>query len=186
MKIEFVKKNIRQITILIVFGIIAIWLNSIHVDPEMFKGIAARYGYLGVFAGAMFSGFNILVPIPIIAFFPFFVESGLQAHILVAIIALGMSIGDTVGFIIGKSGRAVVTMKDGKITRALKRAQDKHSLIVAAVYFLYAAFAPVPNELVVLPGAYMGLRFWQVILPVLLGNIVFNSLIALGLVQLFK
>lgn len=182
------KKHQRffQLLLLLLFVLGAFWLNSLDVSGEMFEEGAARYGYLGVLIGAMLSGFNILVPIPIVAFFPFFLEIGLDTYLLVAVISIGMTVGDACGFVIGKSSRSIVDLKEGKITTFLLKTQKKHPAWIWFVYFLYAGFAPAPNEIIVMPGAYMGLRFREVIVPVFFGNVIFNALVAFGLVVAFS
>ena len=45
---------------------------------------------------------------------------------------------------------------------------------------LYAAFAPIPNELVVIPMAFMRCSLAGVMTAVLCGNVIFNALMASG------
>ena len=132
------------------------------------------------------SGFNLLVPIPIITFFPFFLEAGFHPIITLCVIAFGMTFGDLLGFIIGDTGRDIYKPKSKKIITRLETLHDKHPALPLVFMFLYASFAPIPNELVVIPLAFLGFRMWKVMLAVFFGNIIFNALIAFGIVQAFQ
>jgi membrane protein YqaA with SNARE-associated domain len=176
--------SIGYILLIAIFLLFAFWLNTQGVQDESLQSFVMQYGYVGVFFASILSGFNLIIPIPIISFFPFFVEIGLHPTMTVLLIAAGMTVGDCVGFLIGKGGSVLVD-ESNRVVRKLSTMQRKRPIVVPLFLFAYAGFAPLPNEVVVIPAALIGVRLRSVVIPVMLGNIVFNTLVAFGLVSIF-
>lgn len=166
------------------FILFALWINAKSFDVTSIQHIVDRYGYAGVFLGGVISGFNILVPIPIITLFPFFVEIGLQPILTVVIISFGMVIGDLLGYVIGRVGRSTVEVTSPKTIERLNTLRQRYPRGILVLLFIYAAFVPAPNELIVIPLSVLGVQLWKLLPIVVAGNIVFNSLVAFGLWQI--
>jgi membrane protein YqaA with SNARE-associated domain len=164
----------------------AAWVNIYAADHELARETAQRFGYPGIFLAAVVSGFNLVVPIPVIAFFPFFMETGFQPVLTVVLIALGMTTGDLIGYLLGRAARGLVRPREDGIIRRLEALREAKPRAPLVVMFLYAAFAPLPNELLVLPMAFMRYPLAGIFAAVLAGNLIFNGLIAFGVVQLFE
>ncbi len=142
-----------------------------------------RFGYPGLLAVSAVSGFNVLVPIPVIAFFPFLMEAGLDPVLSVLIIGTGMTFGDMIGFLLGRAGRKIV--EKPRWMARLERVRERHRIAPYILLFFYAAFAPLPNELIVIPLALIGARWYGVLGAALGGNLIFNSLAAAGFQGVF-
>lgn len=182
-------KNVAPI--LKVAGIALLFVGAMWLADQV-KGSAAvqelvqRFSYGGVFLLAFVSGFNVIVPVPAMSFLPVFTEAGLDTWRIVATVSLGMTCGDAVGFLLGTYGRKAVTRVSVPAwIRKLEAAFQRHPLGLPLFLFLYAAFVPLPNELAVIPAAASGLKWQMVLVPVLLGNVVLNSLMALGVSSVF-
>jgi membrane protein YqaA with SNARE-associated domain len=174
--------------ILLIGGVLAVvvWANLYVSGHDIVRGATQRFGYPGVFVAAAISGFNLLVPIPVIAFFPFFMEIGMAAAPTVVLIALGMTTGDLIGYLLGRTARGVVEMPEGGVLRRLESLWDRHPMLPFLILFLYAAFAPLPNELLVLPMAFLRYPVAAIFVAVLAGNMIFNTLVALGVLGVFE
>ena len=163
--------------------VLVVWVNTIVAENIQVTEAVRRFGYPGLFLVSAVSGFNILVPIPVIAFFPFLMEAGLSPVPAVLVIGAGMTIGDMVGYLLGRAGRKLVE-KPQWMAR-MERVQERHRLAPYVLLFFYAAFAPVPNELIVIPMALIGCRWIGVLGAALGGNLIFNGLAAAGFQGLF-
>lgn len=162
---------------------IIIWANQVAVENERILEAIRRFGYVGLFVVAAISGFNLLIPIPAISLFPLLLEAGLQPVPSVLVIAAGMTVGDMVGYLLGRVGRKLVE-KPQWIAR-MERVQERHRLAPYVLLFFWAAFAPLPNELIVIPMALIGCRAIGVVGAALAGNLIFNSLAAAGFQGVF-
>ncbi len=174
--------------LLLIGGLLAVvvWANLYASGHDMVREAAQRFGYPGIFVGAALSGFNLLVPIPVIAFFPFFMEIGMAAVPTVMLIAVGMTTGDLAGYLVGRTARGVVELPEGGIVRRLESLRDRHPTLPFVVMFLYAGFAPLPNELLVLPMAFLRFPVAGIFVAALAGNMIFNTMVALGVLGVFE
>ena len=164
---------------------LAVWANARAPEMEAVREAVAAAGYGGLLAAAVLSGFNLVAPVPIVAFYPFLMESGFSPAPTLAVIALGMTAGDFLGYLVGDASRELARGRLRGFRARVERIHGRHPLLPLGLLFLYAAFAPVPNELLVIPLAFMGYNLAGVMTAVLLGNVIFNSWAALGVSWLF-
>ena len=155
-----------------------VWANQVAVENEQLLDAIARFGYVGLFVVSAISGFNVIIPIPAISLFPLLMEAGFHPIITVLVIGAGMTVGDMVGFLLGRLGRKMV--ERGSWLRRLEDIRERHRLAPYVLLFFYASFAPVPNELIVIPMALIGCRWYGVLAAALAGNLIFNGLAAAG------
>jgi len=162
----------------------AVWMNLYGAEAAGVEETVRAWGYPGLFAMSALSGFNLVVPIPIVLFFPFFMEIGMHAGATLLTISVGMTTGDLVGFLLGSIGREVVQLPEGRIVRGLRDLRQRPWLPYV-VLFGYASFVPFPNELLVIPMAFLGFSLVGIFASTFLGNFIFNALAALGLTGVF-
>jgi membrane protein YqaA with SNARE-associated domain len=162
----------------------AVWMNLYGAEAAGIEETVRAWGYPGLFAMSALSGFNLLVPIPIVLFFPFFMEIGMNGGATLLTISIGMTTGDLVGFLLGSIGREVVTIPEGRIVRGLRDLR-RRPWVPYAILFGYASFVPLPNELLVIPMAFLGFSIVGIFASTFFGNLIFNALAALGLTGVF-
>ncbi|MDP2630592.1 MAG: hypothetical protein Q8P56_04245 [Candidatus Uhrbacteria bacterium] len=180
-------KKILYAVAFIGFISIAFWLSEETSKNELIQNIISRYGYLGALVASIISGLNLIVPIPAITFLPALVEAGLNFWLTIAVISLGMTIGDMVGYAIGHTGRHLVSPPTiVKAMNQLEHIKNKYRVNPVAALFIYASVVPFPNEAIVIPLGFLGYRFKQLAPAALAGNLVFNCLSAFGLINLFR
>ena len=163
----------------------AVWANLRAGEYDAVREAAASAGYLGLLAASVVSGFNLIAPIPVATFYPFLIEAGFQPLPTLATIALGMTGGDFLGYMVGDASRALAGDRIGGFRARVERLHRRHPLLPLGLLFLYAAFAPVPNELLVVPLAFMRYPLGGIMLAVFMGNMIFNTWLALGAAWLF-
>ncbi|PJE51101.1 MAG: hypothetical protein COV29_02405 [Candidatus Yanofskybacteria bacterium CG10_big_fil_rev_8_21_14_0_10_36_16] len=182
------KKSIFVIIFVGVLLALSFWLSELLAENDVVKELVFGYGYAGMFLISIISGFNIVIPVPAITFLPVFTGAGLGFWSSIIIITAGMTIGDGLGYIIGRTGNRLARDKN-KIKRYIKEIMNtkkKYNLGVVTLLFIYAAFIPAPNEVIIIPLGFMGYRFKHIFPVVLAGNLVFNTLSAFGVTNLFK
>lgn len=177
--------GIRLVLVALVVAAV-VWANLYAFQHDLVREATRDLGYPGVFLAAAISGFNLVVPIPVVAFFPFFMEVGLDPVPTVMVIALGMTTGDLVGYLLGRTARGVVRPREGGTIRKLESLRERHPRLPLLLMFIYAAVAPAPNELLVMPLAFLRYPVVGIFAAVLAGNLIFNGLVALGVIRLFE
>lgn len=177
--------------LLALFAVIAVCAASFLLadyvqDSQAAQELVDQFGYAGIFAIAVLTGLNTFVPIPTATFTPVFLSAGFPLWTIIVTFVLGTVLADAIGYLIGVGGRHVSELRYPTFQKRLARvARDHHRLILPGV-FLLAAFAPMPNEIFIIPLAIAGVRFKKLLLPLLLGTIVHQTLFAFGFAELFR
>ena len=185
------RKIILQIIALILILAFAFYVAYLAQGNDAVKQAVLEYGYAGIFALSFATGFNLVVPIPAIAFLPLFIEAGLNFWITITIITVGITLADSLAYLIGGIGHEML-MKNPKYSRErsvfkkLLRLKKKHVYAPLIFLFFYSIIAPLPNELMVIPLALLGYRYLQIFPVVLVGNFIFNIIYANGIDSFFN
>jgi len=135
---------------------------------------------------SVLGGFNLISSVPVVAFIPVFIVAGLNQWLVVLVIAAGVTVADMIAYGVGRVGKRFLSGRLEKTIRRLEKISEKYSLSPLFILFFFAAFVPLPNEVLVVPMALLGYKLRHILVPVILGNIVFNSLGALGVVSIFE
>ncbi|OIO18864.1 MAG: hypothetical protein CO029_03340 [Candidatus Magasanikbacteria bacterium CG_4_9_14_0_2_um_filter_41_10] len=177
------RKLIRNILLLACVFLFIAWLNVFLIkNSETVRLVVSQFGYAGMFVVAIISGFNVAVPIPVIGFYPLFVELGFVPVFIILTLSLGMTLGNTVGYFVGFAGKGFFERASSiRVRKMFDRLYLRHQSLPFVFLFFYAAFVPLPNELLVIPMAIAGYRFWQMVVVLLIGNIIFNIVGAFGI-----
>ncbi len=178
----------KGLALLAIFAL-AFFLAHLARENELVRQTVENLGYLGVLIVSFISGFNLAVPIPAVAFLPLFLEAGLSFWICALIITFGMTVADSLVYAFASFGRRVLFDVWGRNIRVrLDSLRVKHIFLPLLVLFFFAAFAPLPNEVLLIPMAFFGYKIKNVLPVIFLGNLVFvflYSAIILGLFSIF-
>ncbi len=147
--------------------------------------LVSNFGYVGVVMLAVFSGLNVVFPIPVAVFTPVFLEAGLQIPYIIAAIVTGIIIADFTGYIFGRWSRDYIVERYPRVFATLSNINDRNQYFLLPAVFLYAAIIPLPNEAIVIPLALIGVRFSFILLPLILGNIVNQTMLVYGASNIF-
>lgn len=180
-------KALFQILVVIALIILAFYLAPVVEESSRLSGLVHDFGYLGVFIVAIIGGLNLFVPIPAITFLPVFLAADLNLTLIVLTIALGATLADSIAYLLGRAGRNIVSYEHNRqILEFVDGIHKKGRHAMAIVLLLFASFVPLPNEVLVAPYAFFGFKFRQIFPLILIGNIIFNTLGALGISQFVK
>lgn len=172
---------------LVAFIAFALYFARFVQENEILQEIVHQYGYGGVFLLAFVSGFNVAVPLPAVAFMPFFLQAELSFWSLIFFIVLGATIADLTAYFVGRVGRqALVHAVDGSIVSRLGRIRERHFWWPIGLLFLFSAFMPFPNEIMLAPLGFLGYHFFRILPALLAGNVLFNTIYAFGFMNAFE
>lgn len=167
---------------------LAFGLSHLIQENSFISGLLNRYGYRAVFILGIIGGLNLVVPVPTVTFMPLFLEAGLNFWIIILLITIGMLLADGFAFLLGKTGRQIIVLNQekNKILRRLEELKNKNKKLPYVFLFLFASLAPFPNEVIVIPMGFLGYKMRNLLFPLISGNIIFNVLYALGVVNIFN
>lgn len=139
-------------------------LISINPEPML------RFGYLGVFVFNLFGAGTLLV---------FSLARHMNVFGLAAATSLGMSFNDSVAWLIGNSGQAIVPRSPK--TQKVERVIQKYGAFGLFIW----ALLPIPYDIIGLVAGYLGLSYKQYFIPSFFGKFLRMLLIGLGVVSYF-
>lgn len=175
-----------RIALLAAIIAVALALGNLAQENDFIRDTVARFGYGGIFLAALVSGFNLLVPVPIVSFFPLFEASGLDLRYVALIAAAGVTIADSASFYIGRMGHELwMRNAEERVAHRLEALRGHYYWAPIIALFFFAAFVPFPNELLIVPLGFLGYRLGPILVSALLGNAVFTALFGFGLAGLF-
>jgi membrane protein YqaA with SNARE-associated domain len=170
----------RRVVYSIVLLVIVSWSVALYfVSPEAIVSSLGATTLPAVFVAGVLGGTSIIFP------FPYYLvvvtaSAGGANPLLVGLSAgLGVIVGDTTSYLVGRAGREVLPAKAaGAIAFVQRRVSDIHTVKFYAFLFVYGAVMPLPNDIVMVPLGAAGVPYWRVILPFGAGNILFNIVVA--------
>ncbi len=188
----YMKKRKQLLSSLIVFAcfiaIVAIgfFAATYTISSPATQQYISAFGYIGAIGVAFVAGLNVFIPLPVATFTPLFVASGFHLPGLVLAFTAGTVLADYVGYVIGKFGRDTIANHHPRTVRTLEKIHQNHRPWILPVMFLYAAFAPLPNEALVIPLALLGIKWQHMILPLIFGNLINQTIYAYGIQNIFE
>lgn len=145
----------------------------------------AGLGYFGVAMIAVVTGLNVVLPIPAFTLTPIFTTAGLDMPGIILALAIGTLIADLIGFLFGNWSREHIYKHYPRVINYLESIYVHRPHLIVPAIFLYAAFLPLPNEVLVIPLALLKVRLRLLIVPLFLGNIVHQAIYAYSMQGLF-
>lgn len=164
----------------------ALFVADLVATNDSARSLVDRYGSLGILVMGFISGLNILIPIPPAAFAPIFAAAGYPLWHIVLLIVVGTTLADSLSYVIGMMGRTYAHTNWPKLIAFLKKVEAEHKHWLIPLVFLYAAFAPIPNEVILIPLALLGVRFRILIAPIIVGALLHHSVLVYGAQNIFE
>ncbi|MES2749678.1 MAG: hypothetical protein V4668_02855 [Patescibacteria group bacterium] len=166
--------------------ILALFAADTITRSTEIQSFIGNLGYVGVILVAIIGGLNIFVPIPAVTLTPIFTASGLSLPLIILSLTVGTLIADYIGYLFGTVSRSYLFNQYPKIISWLEEKVTTRPHLLFPLTFLYAAFMPLPNEVIIIPFAVLGIKFQRLFLPLLLGNLVNQSMYAVGFQTVFN
>lgn len=163
-------------------------LARVASDNEVIRDAVSNYGYLGAFLISILSGFNLLVPIPVVSFMPLFIESGLSFWPVILVITFGITLADTLACFITLLSKHIATRASfgTEIFNKFHQFGIDYPRAPLVILFLYASFLPLPNELLLVPLTLARHPLKSMIPVVLVGNFVHQFIFSKGVLEIFN
>lgn len=167
---------------LVLIGLLVGWSVFIFQFPPaaIVEAIGVTNGYAAAFVLAFFGGLSAFVSFPYYLVILTLGAGGLKPILLGVAAAGGLFLGDSTSYLIGYKGRDIVPVYFHRIfDRFCGWCLSHPSWLVPTVLFLYGALIPFSNDLLVVPMGLARFPYWRLMLPLSIGNIVFNTGVAL-------
>lgn len=145
---------------------------------QIVSDLGGRNAYAALFFIAIAGGFTTFNVISYHLVLVTLAAGGLHPVLLGLLAAGGVSIGDSVSYAVGRQGRVLLSESTTKWFDRITHISQKRPRLMMFLFFLYSTFAPSSNDLLTIPAGIARIPFWQVMVPLFLGNIIFDSTLA--------
>ncbi len=181
-KTQWITGLLVVITITLGIAFLAEHLAPDHLD----EALILQFGYVGIIIIGVIAGLNTFVPVPAASFTPLFLGAGFSFPLIILFLSIGTIIADIVGYIFGQWSREFFLSRHPRFFAYFSRQAERNTSHISLILFLYAAFVPFPNELMIIPLAFGGVRFRLMVIPLFIGNMLNHTMIALGVTSVFN
>jgi uncharacterized membrane protein YdjX (TVP38/TMEM64 family) len=162
-----------------------LYLGEFLNENDTARSLIEAYGFLGMFAIGIVTGFNLLVPVHAASFTPVFQTAGFSLPLIVVTLTVGRLVADILAFQLARWGKESTHAHFPRFYAVLDGFRNRHHRLILPGIFLYAALAPLPNESLLIPLGFMGYHLRAFFLPLLFGTLINQILYTYGFVSLF-
>lgn len=166
----------RILVILIFIGLSFFLFFS---SPEKLVGsIGVQNAYGLIFILAFLGGLTTFTGVPYHPVLVVLAVGGLNPFLLGLSTAFGVMLGDSTSYFVGYQGGAIVPQGIQRFLRRLLFFAMRYPRTLPLFFFLYGSLCPFSNDFIVISMGLAHYPFWRVMIPLGMGNLVFNISLA--------
>lgn len=178
----------RLVAVIVVMLFLGISITLYTVSPDAILGaLGVENAYLLMFILAFLGGLSTFSGVPYHVVLVALAGAGMNPWILGALAAIGVTAGDSTSYLLGRHGGELLSPRMQQVLERLTKLEARSPRLVSLALFLYGAFVPFSNDVLVIPAGIIGYPFWRIMLLLGAGNVIFNvglALVATYAVQL--
>jgi uncharacterized membrane protein YdjX (TVP38/TMEM64 family) len=164
---------------------ISFWLAEYVSNNAISQQIIQEFGHASILIISFIAGLNALVPIPAATFVPIFTEGGISLSVVILLLIIGTMAANLVSFLIGVYGGKITKSHYPKLQNKMLDFYKGKEKWLPYFVFCFTAVLPLPDEVYLIPLGLIGIKLRQIFIPLLLGTIVYQTLAALGVHNIF-
>lgn len=165
---------------------VSFWLAEYVSNDTVSQKLIQDFGHLSILIISFVAGLNALVPIPAATFVPVFTEGGISLPVVTLLLIIGTMAANLVSFIIGVYGGKITESHYPNLQKKMLDFYKGKEKWLPYFVFCFTAILPLPDEVYLIPLGLIGIKLRQIFIPLLFGTIVYQTLAALGVHNIFK
>lgn len=170
------KKTKKWIKFSIIAAIIFIWIVLLFIiNPEkIIESIGIHNVYFITFLLAAIAGGSSFTAPSMYGILITFILGGAPLIPIAVIAGIGSTLGDSAYMYLGKRSHHVLPSKTRKrLQGIIEKLETKNKIVMPFFIFAYAAFAPIPNDLMTVSLGMTGYKIRNAIIPIVIGNMIY-------------
>lgn len=160
---------------------IAFWsFVLIFVDPQkVVISLGVNNSLALIFLIATMGGVSTLTSFSFYSTLITLAVGGVNPFLLGIVGGIGITIGDSLFYYLGKSGRRALYGKPKEWAKHISTwLNSKPKWVVPVFTFAYSGMTPFPNDILAVSLGLSGRRYRSIVIPLLLGNVFLTILVA--------
>ena len=167
--------------------VIAVSLIFIFTTPaNIVEYFGIHNGYLLLFIITFIAGVSTFTSVPYQVVLVALAAGGLDPFVLGAVATMGDMLGDATSYYLGYYGRAMLPEEGRWIQKKIQAVAKKHPRLLPLVFILYGSTAPLSNDVLTIPFGIARYPFFALMIPLGLGNLIYNTQLAYFGEQIFS
>ncbi len=163
----------------LLLGLIVSVVFIFFIGPDvLISYIGLQNAYLLMFVVSGLSGLSTFNSVPYLSVLLVLANAGVNPLLLGFVSALGVMTGDSFSFLIGKQGAQIIPQTLLPLFAWINGLAVKHPRSFLVVCFLYGSICPLSNDFITISSGMARIPYRKVMIPLALGNIVFNVAVA--------
>jgi membrane protein YqaA with SNARE-associated domain len=171
-------KYIPRIMLILLFISMSFYFYAYSSPEEMTSFIGVKNAYALIFVLAFLGGMTTFSGIPYHLVLITLATGGLNPLLLGLSTAAGVMLGDSTSYYVGYQGSVIIPGALQKILIMIRNFGLKHPKILPLFFFLYGSLSPFSNDFIVISMGLSRYPYWRVMVPLGLGNLIFNISLA--------
>lgn len=147
---------------------------------EVVSRLGVTNGFLVAFIAAFLAGISTFTSVPYAFIVLTLGAGGLNPFLVGLVSAVGLFLGDSTSYFLGYYGHHVVPnglQEELQKVHAWLMAR-RRAWTIPIFIFIYGAFFPLSNDFIVISFGLARYPFWRIMIPLALGSIIFNTMLA--------
>ncbi len=162
----------RTVFVLFLLGFASLFYFSSPDSIIAYLGV--ENAYVVIFILAVIGGLSTFSGVPYHLVLVTLATGGASPVWLGLCAAVGVMLGDATSYFIGYSGREIIPVKIQKWLNSFYAYGARYPRLMPLAFFVYGSVSPFSNDFIVISAGLAKYPFWKVMLPLALGNVVFN------------
>lgn len=147
--------------------------------PEkIIDAVGSNNAYLLMFILGLIGGLSTFVGIPYHIVLMSLAAGGISPFLLGSVTAFGVILGDSTMYVIGRGVQPIIPNRLRATITHIGHWLEHHPHFITPGLFIYGACSPFSNDFIVATLSLSGYSYWRTIIPLALGNCVFNITVA--------
>lgn len=175
---SFLKDHMVALALMVTLIGVSLFFSISMTPEEVIGWVGVENAYLLLAFLGFLSGAMTMSGIPYHLVLVEFSTGGLNPFGLALVTTTGLMLGDSISYFLGYHSHAAIPEKIRRLLVRVRTFGERHPRIMPLIFFSYASVIPFSNDFV---GMTMGLArysFLRVMIPLALGTLVFNSVVA--------
>ena len=164
--------------LLIAFFLFWSFLFLASSPDQIIAYVGVENAYLLIFVLALIGGLTTFSGVPYHLVLVTLAVGGLNPLLLGVVTACGVMLGDSTSYFIGYQGALLIPKRMHAMAERFFSVKERYPRLLPVLFFIYGSSVPFSNDIITIPMGFLRYPFWRVMLPLGLGNLVFNVTLA--------
>lgn len=173
----FWQKLLAILPLVLVIGFSILFFFYLSPD-QLVEAIGLENAYFLMFVVAFLSGLTTFNTVPYLSIILVLASAGINPVLLGLTSALGVISGDSWSYFMGYQGATIIPKRWNFLFSKIRGLAERHPKSFPLFCFFYGAAAPLSNDFITISAGIAKIPYRRVMLPLALGNIVFNIALA--------